>query len=293
MYPDPSTNISRFAIASPFQGLWKLLATLSQASVQRTVHFSTSASQGPRQARHRATKADQAKIAFVLIGTFLVLSTPLSVAQQQCHVANSSTLMPGDERLIDFHNCHSGIAANIYWLRDQDIPVVIPVLERRQRLDQHDWLILPASWLIKHIAHSSHTAYWRPTLDAPLDRETQARLRQIMAQHQAIDAAELDLLWDQRGKLALIEGTVKRVSKVGDRWFLNFSDDYRNDFTIGLQGLAARHTRTVHGRLSIFEGRRVRVIGIIQAYGGPYVAVSNGWQLQLVDAHENDDLPDH
>ena len=59
-----------------------------------------------------------------------------------------------------------------------------------------------------------------------------------------------------------------------------------------MQGPAARHTRAVHGRLSTFEGRRVRVIGIIQAYGGPYVAVSNGWQLQLVDAHESDDFPD-
>ena len=266
--------------------------TLSQASVQRTVHFSTSASQGPRQSRHRASKANLAGVALVLIGTFLVLSASTSVAQQRCHVANVSTLMPGDERLINFLNCPSGIAANIHWLRDQDIPVVIPVLERRQRLDQHDWLILPASWLIEHIAHLSHTSHWRPTLDAPLDRETQARLRQIMAQREAINAAELDVLWDQRGKLALIEGTVHRVSQVGDRWFLNFSDNYRNDFTIGMQGPAARHTRAVHGRLSTFEGRRVRVIGIIQAYGGPYVAVSNGWQLQLVDAHESDDFPD-
>ena len=267
--------------------------TLSQASVQRTVHFSTSASQGPLQARDRASKANLAGVVLVLIGTLLVVSTHSSVAQQQCHVANVSTLMPGDERLIDFHNCPSGIAANIHWLRDQDIPGTFPVLERRQRLDQHDWLILPASWLIEHIAHSSHTAYWRPTLDAPLDGETRARLRQIIAQHQAINAAELDVLWDQRGKLALIEGTVHRVSQVGDRWFLNFSDNYRNDFTIGLQGLAARHTRAVHGRFSSFEGQRIRVIGVVQAYGGPYIAVSNGWQLQSVDVHENDDFPDH
>ena len=290
MYPDPSTNISRFAIASPFQGLLKLLVTLSQASVQRTVHFSTSASQGPLQARDEASKDNLARMAFVLIGTVLALSTPSAVAQQQCQVANVSTLTPGDERLIDFHNCSSGIAANIHWLRDQDVPVIIPVHERRQRLDQHEWLILPAKWLIEHITHSSHTTYWRPTLDAPLDGETQARLRQIMAQHQAIDAAELDVLWDQRGKLALIEGTVQRVSQVGDRWFLNFSDDYRNDFTIGLQGLAAIHARAVHGHFSSFEGQKIRVIGVVQAYGGPYVAPSNGWQLQLVAAHENDDF---
>ena len=60
------------------------------------MHFSTSASQGPLQARHEASKSSLARIAFVLIGTFLVLFAPLSDAQQQCHVANVSTLMPGD-----------------------------------------------------------------------------------------------------------------------------------------------------------------------------------------------------
>ena len=283
MYPDPSTNISRFAIASPFQGLWKLLRTLSQASEQRTVHFSTSARQGALQARHEASKASLARIAFVLIGTFLVLFAPLSDAQQQCHVANVSTLMPGDERLIDFHNCPSGVAANIHWLRDQHIPDTFTVLERRQRLDQHDWLILPGKWLIEHIAHPSHTAYWRPTLDAPLNHERQTRLRQIMAQHQAISATDLDMLWDQRGNLTLVAGQVHRVSQVGDRWFLNFDDDYRNDFTVGVQGLAVDHTRAIHGNLSALEGRYVRIIGIIQGFGGPYIALSNGWQLQPVE----------
>ena len=67
-------------------------------------------------------------------------------------------------------------------------------------------------------------------------------------------------------------------------------NDYRNDFTIGLQGLAARHTRAVHGRFSSFEGQRIRVIGVVQAYGRPYVAPSTGWQLQWVDVHENDDF---
>ena len=283
MYPDPSTNISRFAIASPFQGLWKLLRTLSQASEQRTVHFSTSARQGALQARHEASKASLARIAFVLIGTFLVLFAPLSDAQQQCHVANVSALMPGDERLIDFHNCPSGVAANIHWLRDQHIPDTFTVLERRQRLDQHYWLILPGKWLIEHIAHPSHTAYWRPTLDAPLDRAMQTRLRHIMAQHQAISATDLDMLWYQRGNLALVAGQVHRVSQVGDRWFLNFDDDYRNDFTVGVQGLAVDHTRAIHENLSALEGRYVRVSGIIQGFGGPYIALSNGWQLHPVD----------
>ena len=254
------------------------------------MHFSTNADQDQPCAPHAVSKTILLGVILVLVNALLILSTPSSVAQQQCQVATVSTLMPGDERLIDFHNCTSGITANIHWLRDQDVPAIIPVHERRQRLDQHDWLILPAKWLIEHITHSSHTTYWRPTLDAPLDRETQTTLHQIMARHQAINAAELDVLWDQRGKLALIEGTVQRVSQVGDRWFLNFSDDYRNDFTVGLHGLAAIHARAVHGHFSSFEGQKIRVIGVVQAYGGPYVAPSNGWQLQLVAAHENDDF---
>ena len=109
--------------------------------------------------------------------------------------------MPGDERLINFHNCPSGIAANIHWLRDQHIPVAS---------DVNDWTSMTGLYCqpvgsLSTLLIVSHS-HWRPTLDAPLDRETQARLRKIMAQHQAINAAELDVLWDQRGNLTLVRG---------------------------------------------------------------------------------------
>jgi len=203
-------------------------------------------------------------------------------AQRQCQVADVSTLMPGDERLIQFKDCPPGIVANVHWTLDSDVPATIPVTRRRLRLDSFDWIIPPESWLIAQMTYKSNAPLWRPTLDVPLTHETQRRLQSTMATRRATATKDIDALWDHLAHFTLVEGEIRSVSKVGERWFINFGEDYRQDFTIGIQGLAYDHLRSVHGRPQNLQGKTIRVVGAIQGFGGPYIALSNGWQLWIM-----------
>ena len=280
MYPDPSTNISRFAIASPFQGLFEIVAIVRQAMTQRTVEFSTHARRLCFGLWHESAKTKRTAIfALIPILTTLHWQTTTVEAQQLCTVKSVTFLMPGDERLIQFNNCGAGIVANLHWTAEADVPPVIPQIDRQARLDPYSWIIPQETWLLEQMNRQASSAVWRPTLDVPLTQETQQHLRATMTMRLAVDAKDIDTLWNQLDRLTLVQGRVQRVSKVGERWFLNFDEDYRRDFTIGIQGIALEHVRAVHGRIQTLEGKNIRVVGIVQGYGGPYMAINNGWQL--------------
>lgn len=89
---------------------------------------------------------------------------------------------------------------------------------------------------------------------------------------------------DMVGRFAVIDGVVKSIEHQEWRSYLNFGKDWRSDFTIAL-GAEVREALSQNGDyqndMQNWIGRSVRVRGVIENRGGPYVALSDPSQLCL------------
>ncbi len=85
-----------------------------------------------------------------------------------------------------------------------------------------------------------------------------------------------------RNTFQLVEGVVRGIAEVRGRIYVNFGDDWRSDFTAGV---ATAHADA--GWLTAVRGlagHRVRVRGWIERQNGPYIAVTDASQIEVLDA---------
>jgi endonuclease YncB( thermonuclease family) len=102
------------------------------------------------------------------------------------------------------------------------------------------------------------------------------------------DAKQSRRLLRYRSTYQIVEGRVHKVARVGKRIYINFDQDWRTDFTIGLTTRTARRLGLTQARLTELEGRRVRSRGWIERRGGPFIYLTAMAQLELLD---DDDPP--
>ncbi len=97
------------------------------------------------------------------------------------------------------------------------------------------------------------------------------------------DAARPFDLLRHRATFQIVEGRVRHVAKVGSRIYLNFGDDWRRDFTIGVR--TGRSTAAA-GAIDwpTLEGARVRVRGWIDRRNGPFIELHAIETLQVLEA---------
>ena len=149
-------------------------------------------------------------------------------------------------------------------------------------------------WVQGELLKSGHArAYGLPSNVACLDEliaaEGQARLsgqglwsNAGYAIRASAETAQLNLL---RDTFQLIEGRIVQVSRTKNHVYLNFGADWRNDFTAGVT--LDRTSRDWAEALAQLEGRRVRVRGWIERHNGPYVAITDRSQVEVLA----DELP--
>lgn len=111
------------------------------------------------------------------------------------------------------------------------------------------------------------------------------------------DAADVSALERQTGRFELVEGEVVSAALVRGRLYLNFGDDYRQDFTVTagerdaklfletepwllLSGTAGE------GAASPLAGRKLRVRGWVERHNGPEIRVTHPEQIELLDNPE-------
>ena len=116
-----------------------------------------------------------------------------------------------------------------------------------------------------------------------LEREARAALRGIWAHpFYAIRPTTPKALEPDIATFQVVQGHVQAAEKVRSRIYLNFGDDYREDFTVSID-------RSVW---SLFEdsgvdplgyaGRVIRVRGWIRDFNGPLIELTHPEQLELV-----------
>lgn len=81
----------------------------------------------------------------------------------------------------------------------------------------------------------------------------------------------------------LVEARVLRVARVRGVTYLNFGQDWRDDFTITVPARARRLFEKAGIDLAAFEGRRVRVRGWLKPRNGPMIEASHPEQIELLE----------
>ncbi len=76
------------------------------------------------------------------------------------------------------------------------------------------------------------------------------------------------------GSFQIMEATILDVTSYRGRYFLNFGDDYRTDFTVTIAPDDMRHFRAGGIDPDIWAGRRVRVRGWMETYNGPNLPIA-------------------
>ncbi len=82
------------------------------------------------------------------------------------------------------------------------------------------------------------------------------------------------------GTFQIVEGVVQDVAKRRSRYFLNFGQDWREDFTITISpDYARKFEKEVDPHT--YEGKKVRVRGWVEDYNGPFIEASHPDQIEI------------
>ena len=81
---------------------------------------------------------------------------------------------------------------------------------------------------------------------------------------------------------AIVQGKIVTVAQTKDAVFLNFSSDWKTDFTIGIPNALRRDFARANIGLQSLKGQTVRVRGWVQDYNGPFIELDTPAQLELL-----------
>jgi micrococcal nuclease len=81
----------------------------------------------------------------------------------------------------------------------------------------------------------------------------------------------------------LVEGRVRKAGSAREFYYLNFGEDFRRDFTIGLDRAALRAFRRGGLDPAALAGKRIRVRGWVLWRNGPYIGATHPEQVEILD----------
>ncbi len=81
----------------------------------------------------------------------------------------------------------------------------------------------------------------------------------------------------------LVEGKVLRGAQVRGRGYLNFGEDWRQDFTIFISRRARKRFERAGLGPESYSGKRVRVRGWIKSYNGPMIEATHPEQIEVLE----------
>ena len=81
----------------------------------------------------------------------------------------------------------------------------------------------------------------------------------------------------------LVEGRVKAAAVVRGRGYLNFGDDWREDFTVSIGPRDRRRFETEGIAIEDYEGRLVRARGWVDSFNGPMIEATHPEQIEVLE----------
>jgi len=96
-------------------------------------------------------------------------------------------------------------------------------------------------------------------------------------------AADPAAVLSDRGRLALVEGRVLSVRESGGTIYVNFGRRWSEDFTATLLRRNERAFAAAGLNVKSLSGRQVRVRGVIEERGGPWIELHRPEQVEVLD----------
>lgn len=84
------------------------------------------------------------------------------------------------------------------------------------------------------------------------------------------------------GSYQIVEGDIVSASMYRNILYLNFGQNYRNDFTVSLSSDLLRQFSYEQMNPQTWNGQRIRVRGWIESYNGPYIEATHAEQFELL-----------
>ena len=81
----------------------------------------------------------------------------------------------------------------------------------------------------------------------------------------------------------LVEGRVRAAAVVRGRGYLNFGEDWREDFTVSIAPRDRRRFEAAGIAVEDYEGRLVRVRGWIESFNGPMIEATHPEQIEVIE----------
>ncbi len=88
---------------------------------------------------------------------------------------------------------------------------------------------------------------------------------------------------DYIGRFELIEGVVLDVAEVGKTTYINFTDDWRTDFTLTIKGKALRLFRDDGMDVMALKNHKIRVRGWLKSMNGPMINLTHPEQVEVIE----------
>jgi endonuclease YncB( thermonuclease family) len=97
-------------------------------------------------------------------------------------------------------------------------------------------------------------------------------------------ASDVTALLRLTGRFAVVEGRIDKVGRTAKTIYLNFSADWRHDFTASLAAAPVEREPGGISRADGLAGHRVRVRGWIERRNGPLIALGSLDEVEVLDA---------
>lgn len=118
-----------------------------------------------------------------------------------------------------------------------------------------------------------------------LEDEARAARRGLWASgfYAVCDAAAVDRMRRLSGTYQLVEGRVLEVADVQDWIFLNFEEDWREDFTVVIEKKQAKAFAEAGLDLASLAGKPIRVRGWLEWRYGPSIKAAHPEQIEVLE----------
>lgn len=154
--------------------------------------------------------------------------------------------------------------------------------------DRRVWLQgeLVARGLARAYSLPDNRACWPELLAA--ERQARAARRGLWRSEafRVRDTGDVAGLRRLRFSFQLVEGVVRDVGESRRRIYLNFSEDWRSDFTVSVAPRDRRSFEAAGVDLKQLAGKRIRVRGWIDYRNGPAIEATHPEQIELLDGQE-------
>lgn len=115
-----------------------------------------------------------------------------------------------------------------------------------------------------------------------LEAQARAAKRGIWAHpFYAVRDALSPTLSDDKGTFQIVAGTVREAAKTKDRIYLNFTDDFRTDFTVAIEKRDWRTFESAGVDVLKWQGQRIEARGWLSSRNGPMIEATHPEQIAL------------